>query len=278
MPRTPRSRTSPGRALTVALTLESAFYEQALELSDMSGSDRDRRRAEIVIRYAPRGARRRQVIEQLLEQAAVRISVGRVKRVPTEELRPFGLAALPVVGACAFYPGDELRTGDAQRRPKVGRSHNASKALWIGAQLLARRGAGRCLRLECDNGAVEDSYCRRCASDEAVRLDCNRRLKLMEPVWDSAVANVVGGPSMQRSAGRRGWDRKIRCDPWPPLETPKTDHDRLDRMRRAQCQIIPADRADRTPATTVSKTVSGGYVRRGFKSLPLRLTLGETRA
>lgn len=181
------------RALTVALSREPAFYEQALELSDMSGNDRDRRLAEIAAGYAPRGPRKRQVIEQLLERTAERIRLGRSRGVPTKELRPFGLAALPVVGACAFYPSDELRPGDAQRGPKAGPAHNASESIWIGAQLVARRGAGRCLRMECNSRAVEGDYCRRCASRASVQRDHNQRVKRMEPVWQSAVANVVGG-------------------------------------------------------------------------------------
>ncbi|MBA3366142.1 MAG: hypothetical protein H0U03_10225 [Actinobacteria bacterium] len=188
------------RALSVALAIEPAFYQHAVALScKKAPSRRAAERRRLAARYAPRGPQKRELIEELLERVASTIEQARKQQgLPFADIRPWSLAPLANVGGCAFYPGDELREGDARRRPKRGPVHDACEALWAGAQLIARRGSGCCMRLECRSRAAVGDYCPACSSDEAVRRDHNRRVKLMEAVWASAVPHVLGGPSRVR--------------------------------------------------------------------------------
>jgi hypothetical protein len=187
------------RGLTVALTTEPAFFEQALKLSCIEESGRRASSARRIARaYAPRGPQKCELIALLLLEVAECIEDARGRGLTTEMTRELSLATLAAHGSFAAYVSDALLPGDARRRPKSG-AHDGLETIWEGAQMIARRGAGRCLRLSCTGRARRGDYCAACGSNPDVRRDHNRRLKVLESAWDSAIPHILEIPSKVRA-------------------------------------------------------------------------------
>lgn len=175
-----------GRVLLVGALHELGELRKQAEVVSRKQSASRRRVAarRAARRYVPRGPERREFMAALIERVADRYS--QMRREPEQpSLKVMRLRAdFALLGAAAYavYP-DAPQSGDRARRAR----DSYFERLHSGARMVARRGAGRCINLDCDQRSGSVDYCEHCSEDADVQRDHTKRRKTIDELWTSVL-------------------------------------------------------------------------------------------
>lgn len=173
-------------ALVCALYGDGALKDAARRVSCLRSDQRRHAAARRYARkYVPRGREPLEYMTELIEHVADRYTETRSEFAePTSKDFRVQTDTALLTWASYGFGVDAPGSGDRARRARAshfGRLHD-------GAAMVVRRGAGRCINLECERPSGPGDYCRGCASDPDVQRDHNLRRKTIGELWTAVLA------------------------------------------------------------------------------------------
>lgn len=190
-----------GRVVLVGAVWRHSPLRQYANAVSRRKSDQRRRAAakRYARKYVPRGPQRVDYLTELILCIADRITEAR------RELRQPGSKDVGAWAAAALVPWQSYSWGDGPavggRVRRVRDSH--IDRLCAAGKMVARRGSGHCINLECSLAADDDSdYCAGCAVDPDIQRDHNLRRKAIDELWTAVLAPRRPGEAHDPHAGR----------------------------------------------------------------------------
>jgi len=175
------AETFAARAFGVVLTEHEEFWEHVAELeADRSAGER---LARLYVRRDQGG--RVAAVRTYLERAAEVAEMG----------RDYQCMRAWATGGRAWWDDAPLEPGQPVQLPL---RPDVVQTITFGAYRVARRGAGRCVALQCQElrGPNRGEYCARCATESRRPREAEEGERAL---FDALIPAVLGGPSKQRA-------------------------------------------------------------------------------
>ncbi len=176
-----------GRVELVGAVWRHSPLRQYANAVSRKKSDQRRRAAakRYARKYVPRGPQRVDYLTELILCIADRITEAR-RELPQPGSKDIGAwAAAALIPWQSYGWDDGPAVGGRVRRVRDSHVDRLRK----GAKMVARRGSGHCINLECPLAAGDDTdYCAGCAVDADIQRDHNLRRKAIDEVWTAALA------------------------------------------------------------------------------------------